>query len=42
MSDASFVRGMFTGAIHDSLLFPFPASLVERDPEEPRSVRRLI
>ena len=42
MSDASFVRGMFTGAIHDSLLFPFPASLEERDPEEARTVRRLI
>ena len=42
MSDASFVRGMFTGAIHDSLLFPFPAPLEERDPEEARTVRRLI
>ena len=42
MSDASFVRGMFTGAIHDSLLFPFPAPLEERDPDEARTVRRLI
>ncbi|HEX5971643.1 MAG TPA: acyl-CoA dehydrogenase family protein [Gemmatimonadaceae bacterium] len=42
MSDASFVRGMFTGAIHDSLLFPFPAPLEERDPEEARTVRRLL
>lgn len=42
MSDASFVRGMFTGAIHDSLLFPFPAPLEERDPDEARTLRRLI
>lgn len=42
MSDASFVRGMFTGAIHDSLLFPFPAPLEDRDPEEAKTVRRLI
>jgi acyl-CoA dehydrogenase family protein 9 len=42
MSDASFVRGMFTGAIHDSLLFPFPSPLEERDPEEARTVRRLL
>ena len=42
MSDASFVRGMFTGAIHDSLLFPFPAPLEERDPEEAKTVRRLV
>src|ERR1700712_5218885 len=44
MSDdaPSFVRGMFAGAIHDSLLFPFPASLDERDPEETRTVRRLL
>jgi acyl-CoA dehydrogenase family protein 9 len=42
MSDASFVRGLFTGAIHDSLLFPFPAPLEERDPEEARTVRRLL
>jgi alkylation response protein AidB-like acyl-CoA dehydrogenase len=38
----SFVRGIFTGAIHDDLLFPFPAPLDERDPEETRTVRRLI
>jgi alkylation response protein AidB-like acyl-CoA dehydrogenase len=44
MSDdaPSFVRGIFAGAIHDSLLFPFPASLDERDPEETRTVRRLL
>jgi acyl-CoA dehydrogenase family protein 9 len=42
MSDASFVRGMFTGAIHDALLFPFPAPLEERDADEAKTVRRLI
>ncbi|CAN5357551.1 acyl-CoA dehydrogenase family protein [soil metagenome] len=44
MSDdaLSFVRGMFAGTIHDSLLFPFPAPLSERDPEETRTVRRLL
>ena len=44
MSDdaPSFVRGIFAGAIHDSLLFPFPASLQERDPDEARTVRRLL
>ena len=44
MSDdaPSFVRGIFAGAIHDDLLFPFPASLSERDPEETRTVRRLL
>jgi acyl-CoA dehydrogenase family protein 9 len=38
----SFVRGLFAGAIHDSLLFPYPPSLDERDPGEARVVRRLI
>jgi acyl-CoA dehydrogenase family protein 9 len=44
MSDdaPSFVRGIFAGAIHDSLLFPFPAPLSERDPNEAGTVRRLI
>src|SRR6478672_8289206 len=44
MSDdaPSFVRGIFAGAIHDSLLFPFPAPLSERDPDEARTVRRLL
>jgi acyl-CoA dehydrogenase family protein 9 len=39
---ASFTRGIFAGAIHDSLLFPYPPSLDERDPGEARIVRRLI
>ena len=38
---ASFVRGIFSGAIHDDLLFPFPESLDVRDPDEARTVRRL-
>ena len=44
MSDdaPSFVRGIFAGAIHDSLLFPFPAPLSERDPDEAGTVRRLL
>ncbi len=44
MSDdaPSFVRGLFAGAIHDELLFPYPAPLPERDPEEARTVRRLL
>ena len=44
MSDdaPSFVRGIFAGAIHDSLLFPFPAPLGERDAAEAGVVRRLL
>ena len=44
MSDdaPSFVRGTFSGAIHDELLFPYPAPLDERDPDEARTVRRLL
>jgi alkylation response protein AidB-like acyl-CoA dehydrogenase len=38
----SFVRGLFAGAINDTLLFPFPATLDERDPDETRTVRRLL
>ena len=38
----SFVRGIFAGAIHDELLFPFPTSLEDRDPDEARTVRRLL
>ncbi|HET7457562.1 MAG TPA: acyl-CoA dehydrogenase family protein [Gemmatimonadaceae bacterium] len=39
---ASFVRGIFAGAIHDSLLFPYPPPLDERDADEARVVRRLV
>ncbi len=38
----SFTRGVFAGAVHDSLLFPYPPPLDERDPDEARVVRRLI
>src|SRR5688572_31972579 len=38
----SFVRGIFAGTIHEQLLFPFPSPLDERDPEEARTVRRLL
>src|SRR5829696_6742111 len=38
----SFVRGIFAGTIHDTLLFPFPSTLDERDPDETRTVRRLL
>ena len=38
----SFVRGIFAGALHDALLFPFPPSLEVRSPHEARTVRRLI
>ena len=37
----SFTRGIFAGAIHDSLLFPYPDPLDRRDPDEARIVRRL-
>ena len=44
MSDGqpSFTRGVFAGAVHDQLLFPFPASLDKSNPEEASVVRRLI
>jgi acyl-CoA dehydrogenase family protein 9 len=38
----SFVRGIFAGTIPHELLFPFPSSLDERDPDEARTVRRLL
>ena len=39
---SSFTRGIFAGVILDSLLFPYPRPLEERDPDEARTVRRLI
>ena len=43
MSEApSFVRGIFAGAIHHAQLFPYPPPLDERDPDETRTVRRLL
>ena len=38
----SFLRGVFAGAIHDALLFPYPPSLEVRDRDEARVVARLI
>lgn len=38
----SFTRGLFAGAVHDSLLFPFPATLDQVRPDEAQTVRRLI
>ena len=44
MADAkpSFLRGVFAGAIHDSLIFPYPPSLDVRDSSEGRVVERLL
>ncbi|MGH7710935.1 MAG: acyl-CoA dehydrogenase family protein, partial [Gemmatimonadaceae bacterium] len=41
-SQASFTRGLFAGAIHDELLFPFPGIHEGRDAREIELVRRLI
>ena len=38
----SFTRGVFTGAVYDQLLFPFPQPLDRIDPGEAAVVRRLI
>jgi alkylation response protein AidB-like acyl-CoA dehydrogenase len=38
----SFLREVFSGAIHESLVFPYPAGLDVRNPLEARVVRRLI
>ncbi len=38
----SFTRGIFAGVVLDSLLFPYPRPLEERDADEARTVRRLI
>lgn len=37
----SLLRGLFSGDIDDGLLFPYPATLDERDPDETKTVRRL-
>jgi len=39
---ASFTRGIFAGVVLDSLLFPYPRPLDERNADEARTVRRLI
>ena len=38
---ASFTRGLFARAIHDDLVFPYPAPLDERSPDEAKIIRRL-
>jgi alkylation response protein AidB-like acyl-CoA dehydrogenase len=38
----SFVRGTFAGALHDSLLFPYPETLDVQDPAEAKVVERFI
>ena len=38
---ASFTRGLFARAIYDDLVFPFPAPLDERSPDEAKVIRRL-
>jgi acyl-CoA dehydrogenase family protein 9 len=37
----SFTRGVFAGAVHDDLLFPYPEPLDRRNPDEAAVVRRL-
>ncbi len=39
---SSFTRGIFAGVVLDSLLFPYPAGLEQRAPDEARAVRKLI
>ncbi len=41
-SGASFTRGLFAGAIHDELLFPFPGLRDGRDAQEMAVVARLV
>ena len=42
MSAPSFLKDLFAGDINESLLFPFPATLDARDPDEARTVHRLV
>jgi alkylation response protein AidB-like acyl-CoA dehydrogenase len=39
---SSFTRGIFAGVVLDTLLFPYPRRLDEKNPDEARTVRRLI
>jgi alkylation response protein AidB-like acyl-CoA dehydrogenase len=41
-SQPAFVRGLFGGAIHDEILFPYAVPLDTRDPGEARVVSRLL
>lgn len=38
----SFLRDLFAGDINEALLFPYPATLDVRNPEEARTVQRLV
>lgn len=38
----SFTRGIFAGALHDDVIFPFPPGLEESNPGEAETVRTLI
>ena len=38
----SFTRGVFAGALNESLLFPYPEPLSKRNPGEARTLKRLI
>ncbi len=38
----SFVRGLFEGDLHESLLFPYPAPLSERAPDDAATAARLV
>ena len=44
MSDfkPSFTRGIFSGVVHDELVFPYPAGLDRKNPDEAELVLRLI
>jgi alkylation response protein AidB-like acyl-CoA dehydrogenase len=39
---SSFTRGIFAGVVLDTLLFPYPRRLDEKNPDEARTVRSLI
>ncbi len=39
---SSFVRGLFEGELHESLMFPYPAPLTERAPEDAAVAARLV
>ncbi len=39
---SSFVRGLFEGELHESLMFPYPAPLNERAPEDAAVAARLV
>ena len=38
----SFTRGIFSGELHDELIFPYPAQLTDIDPSEAAIVARLV